>query len=187
MKRPAGHRRKRGRQIYLGQYEKETDAAKIYDLATLSYHKEKIEKALAAVRKTFGGEVDDPISLLQAEPRCLPQLNFPGEVSLKTLEEIFEMDKDEFIARLKKKVTKAAKFSENSKFKGVYKRSASEWEAKINVPSKTTKNKKTEKSLGIFPTEVDAAKAYDVALLRQNNGKVSNLDSLGGAIFTIFF
>ena len=72
---------------------------------------------------------------------------------------------------MKKKESKCAKFSNNSKFKGVYKLSPTQWEAKINVAVGKT-NKKTEKSLGIYSTEVEAARAYDVELLKQNNGKV---------------
>lgn len=127
--------RQKGKQVYLGGYSSEIEAARAFDRAAIKY---------------WG---------------TTAQLNFPVEDYLHEVEAIQSMSTAELIANLRRK---SSGFSRGaSKFRGVTRHHQhGRWEARIG---RVLGNKYLY--LGTFPTEEDAARAYDRAAIRYRGAR----------------
>ncbi|XP_061370287.1 AP2-like ethylene-responsive transcription factor AIL6 [Gastrolobium bilobum] len=121
---------RKGRQVYLGGYDKEEKAARAYDLAALKY---------------WGPNATT---------------NFPVSNYTKELEEMKHVGKQEFVASLRRK---SSGFSRGASiYRGVTRHhQQGRWQARIG---RVAGNK--DLYLGTFPTEEEAAEAYDIAAIK---------------------
>ncbi|KAJ3702503.1 hypothetical protein LUZ61_006208 [Rhynchospora tenuis] len=127
--RKEGQTRK-GRQVYLGGYDKEEKAARAYDLAALKY---------------WGLSTN---------------INFPLNIYEKELEEMKHMNRQEYVAHLRRN---SSGFSRGASiYRGVTRHHQhGRWQARIG---RVAGNK--DLYLGTFSTQEEAAEAYDIAAIK---------------------
>ncbi|XP_042481851.1 uncharacterized protein LOC122062336 [Macadamia integrifolia] len=98
-------RKRKGKQVYLGGYESETEAARAYDLTVLKY---------------WG-------------PKAMAKLNFPIICYEKELEEMESMSREKFVTSLRRKSISFTRGS--SAYRGVSRHRDGRWQARIKVAS----------------------------------------------------
>ncbi|XP_039137051.1 AP2-like ethylene-responsive transcription factor CRL5 isoform X2 [Dioscorea cayenensis subsp. rotundata] len=125
---------RKGRQVYLGGYDMEEKAARAYDLAALKY---------------WGPST---------------HINFPLENYHEELEEMKNMNRQEYVSHLRRK---SSGFSRGASiYRGVTRHHQhGRWQARIG---RVAGNK--DLYLGTFSTQEEAAEAYDIAAIKFRGG-----------------
>ncbi|GBF94282.1 AP2-like ethylene-responsive transcription factor [Raphidocelis subcapitata] len=131
--RPGG----RGKQLYLGSYDTELDAARVYDRAALAFFKRK------AVLNFAIEDYEEELPGLLAIP-----------------------DRNQAVQLIRSRYRSSSTKGRSSTFRGVSLHASGRWEARITLGAGADRRYKGSQFLGLFDTQEQAAAAYDAAAMQ---------------------